>query len=298
MQIINLQIAPTAVNPVVNVSQYDVGRQFQLKLYDGSVAYNLPTGAVAAINGIKPDGKVFSYGDAVSVSGNTLTITTKEQMTVLSGTVCCEIRITKSGLDIGTLNFKLVVERSPINEGADISETDIPEIIELAKRQEENAEAWAVGERGGLPVPDTDETYHNNAKYYAEQAGGESVEAKEYALQAEAWAVGERESVPVPPTDETYQNNAKYYADEASDSANDAISSASAAATSEINAYDSEQAAKLSEQNAKASEQILEYYVDFVIPRFVIQNNRLYISDAAQGEFIVANNRLYIKNAS
>lgn len=34
------------------------------------------------------------------------------------------------------------------------------------------SEAWAVGQRGGVDVPSTDETYHNNAKYYAGQAQG------------------------------------------------------------------------------------------------------------------------------
>ena len=33
-----------------------------------------------------------------------------------------------------------------------------------------NAEAWAVGQRSGTDVPSTDETYHNNAKYWAGQA--------------------------------------------------------------------------------------------------------------------------------
>ena len=33
-----------------------------------------------------------------------------------------------------------------------------------------NAEAWAVGNRGGSAVPSTDPAYHNNSKYYAEQA--------------------------------------------------------------------------------------------------------------------------------
>lgn len=32
------------------------------------------------------------------------------------------------------------------------------------------AEAWAVGKRGGVDVPSTDETYHNNSKYWAENA--------------------------------------------------------------------------------------------------------------------------------
>ena len=53
MQSINLQIAPGSVNPVINVSQNDVGRQFQLKLYDGAAAYTLPTGTTASIEGIK-----------------------------------------------------------------------------------------------------------------------------------------------------------------------------------------------------------------------------------------------------
>ena len=30
---------------------------------------------------------------------------------------------------------------------------------------ESNAEAWAVGERHGVPVGSTDQTYHNNSKY-------------------------------------------------------------------------------------------------------------------------------------
>lgn len=39
-----------------------------------------------------------------------------------------------------------------------------------AATSESNAEAWAVGERGGLPVPSTDDTYENNSKYYCEQS--------------------------------------------------------------------------------------------------------------------------------
>lgn len=33
-----------------------------------------------------------------------------------------------------------------------------------------NSEAWAVGQRNGVPVTSADETYHNNAKYYAQVA--------------------------------------------------------------------------------------------------------------------------------
>lgn len=41
------------------------------------------------------------------------------------------------------------------------------EALELAV---ENAEAWAKGTRSGSAVPQGDDTYHNNSKYYSEQA--------------------------------------------------------------------------------------------------------------------------------
>lgn len=48
-----------------------------------------------------------------------------------------------------------------------------------AADSESNAEAWAVGERGGVPVTSGDDTYENNSKYYAELA-------KEYEESAAA----------------------------------------------------------------------------------------------------------------
>ena len=71
----------------------------------------------------------------------------------------------------------------------------------------EEAEAWAVGERSGVPVPSTDETYHNNSKYYSEFSDMR-------ALDAEDWAVGQRGGIDVPDTDECYHNNSKYYSDQ------------------------------------------------------------------------------------
>lgn len=47
---------------------------------------------------------------------------------------------------------------------------------------ENNAEAWAVGERGGVPVNSSDQTYHNNSKYYAERC----VNAEQAAVASEA----------------------------------------------------------------------------------------------------------------
>lgn len=91
-------------------------------------------------------------------------------------------------------------------------------------------------------------------------------------------------------------NAVQAIANDAADSASDAADSADAAEQYAYNASQSAGAAALSEQNAAASKNILEFYVNYVVPEFVIANNRLYLRDTATQNFIVANNRLYIQN--
>lgn len=304
MQELVLQSAPISVRPAVHVSQYDDGRTFKLLMYDGAGPYTPPAGTVPRIDGIKPDKHGFSYVDAVSMSGNIITVTTNIQMTCITGTVKCEIRFIKEDVNIGSLNFDMIVEESPINDDVDISETVLPAIFELATEQMLTAEAYAKGTRGGVPVTPDQEGYEDNSKYYknlaaaseadAEAAAQAAIEAaedvEENALKSEGYAIGTQNGTPVV-SGEYFENNSKYYSEQAAGSANEAEDSAD-------NASDSAAAALLSEQNAKASEDILRFYVEFIVPRFVIANNRLYISVPATGEFLVANNRLYIKNPS
>ena len=375
-QTMNLNLIPGQVKPRFNISQYDTGsRTLRFLLYNGSSAFNLTSAMSVQIQGIKPDKHGFSYNATKTTGSNVVTADLTEQMSIVAGDVECELVILQSSKRLGTLNFVLAVEKAPLNDETDISETEIPAIIELAERQLEecienrlDAEAWARGTKGGAAIPATDEQYHNNARYYAETAidyaeasqksaedsqdSAEDAEAwaigqrngsavpssdhtyhnnskyyaqesdrvgKEHAEDSEAWAVGERNGSAVPSSDETYHNNSKYYAEEADRVGGEHVKNAEAWAVGERDgvpvsstdetyennskyyaeeAADSQAAAKLSEQNAKASEDILNYYVTFVIPRFIIQNNRLYISNAAVGEFITVNNRLYIKNAS
>lgn len=113
-----------------------------------------------------------------------------------------------------------------------------------AAASEENAEAWAVGERDGEPVTSGDTTYNNNAKYYAGEASNSASNAstsetnaglsESAAAQseedAEAWAVGTRNGVPVTSGDAAYHNNAKYWADEASGTVNDMTGATSSTA--------------------------------------------------------------------
>lgn len=255
-QTLKLNLIPGGVLPRVNVSQYDAGsRTINATLYNGPSLFTIPTGATISVRGTKKDNTGFAYD--CTWSGSVVTFLVTEQMAVFPGEVVTELVISKSGQILGTSNFIIWVEEAALKSDIDISETELPAIIELAREQEANAAASA-------------EAAANSATASANSAIASAQSASDASDSATA----------------------------AAQSASDAADSASAAAESEDNASDSEQAAKLSEQNAKASEDILQYYVDFVIPRFQIANNRLYISDAATGEFIVANNRLYIKNAS
>lgn len=163
------------VRSYVNVSQYDVGSEINFALYNNSSAFTPPAGTTVRVEGRKPDGNGFSY--SASLSDNVVTVTVTDQMTVLSGEVLCELRLTKDSVDIGTANFILAVEEAPINSDIPISDTEIPAIIELARQEQYTAEAWAKGTRNGEPVSSSDPTYHNNSKYWANQAKKFIVEA-------------------------------------------------------------------------------------------------------------------------
>lgn len=246
MQTQNLQIVPKGVKPIIRASQSDVGRTFQLKLYDGAIEYTPPTGTTLRLDGIKPDKTAFSYTDNLTLSGSVITVTCKTQMTLIPGTVQCEIRMTKDSEDIGTINFDLMVEKSPINGTTDLSQTEVPALVTLARVEMEEAEAWAAGTKDGVPVGPDDPQYHNNAKYWSEQISGDGQEA-------EAWAVGTKSGVPVPSTDPQYHNNSKYYAQEAGSSATAAGTAATNASSSAQSASSSATAAGTSASNAAAA---------------------------------------------
>ena len=176
MQSINLNMIPGGVMPVINLTQWDEGRDFALKILNGSAAADL-SNATFLISGRKSDETAFCYSESdtvkgnyvISVTGNTVTIHNTLQMAAAAGEVIATLTIKKSAADISTLNFKIMVQEHPL-DGVDISETEIPAIIELAQDQVNEAEAWANGMRGDTPVTSADPQYHNNAKYWSDQA--------------------------------------------------------------------------------------------------------------------------------
>ena len=134
-----IDLIPSGDPLIVHVSQYDTtARTLSFDLYNGGVAFTMPAGATATINGTKPDGNAFMY--EMTTSGNAATIQLQQQMALVAGDTVCEIQITGSGGGkLGTANFILRVERAAIDEDAVISETDLPIFEELAETATEAA---------------------------------------------------------------------------------------------------------------------------------------------------------------
>lgn len=132
-QHIVLDMTP-GTKPIVNVSQYDTGaRTLVFHLRQNRQTFTPPDGCTAIIHGIKPDSTYFSY--TVEIDGDTVIADCTEQMTACVGFAECEVRLSNSEGHVGSANFLLNCEKSPM-EGAVISDTDIPLFEQLTARAE------------------------------------------------------------------------------------------------------------------------------------------------------------------
>lgn len=123
MEVINLNLIPTGALPVVHASQYDEGRTFRANLMDGSVVYTLDGTETLECDVKKPDGKIVTVA-VNNTSDSYVEIDTTLQMCACAGDSLAELHITKGAQEIGTLNFILAVERSPLEGGIE-SESEI-----------------------------------------------------------------------------------------------------------------------------------------------------------------------------
>ena len=246
-QKLDLNLIHGAVLPRVNVSQYDSGsRTLELAVYQNTTRFTLLATMSVFIQGTKPDNHGFQYAGTIDTVNNIVTFDVTEQMTAVFGDVVIELVILDDDDNrIATGNFIMAVEKAALSDTTIISDTELPLIEEAAELAQQisgivaeveqcasDAEAWAVGERDGVPVTVGDDTYQNNSKYYAGQAATSAASVGD----AEAYAVGTRGGVPVSSGDVAYHNNSKYYAGEASTSATNAGTSETNAGTSAQNA--------------------------------------------------------------
>lgn len=202
-----LNLIPNNVPVIVKASQYDKeSRTINFTLLNGDVEYTIPTGSTVTVQGTKPDKTGYQY--SCSFSSSVVSFDIQQQMTVISGKHQAEIRIVKDGDILGTANFVFDIEKAGLSDDTVISETELPLIEEVVdniedieiisdniadvqtvadniqdvstvadniadvQNAEENAlksEGYALGTQNGTPVT-SGEYYHNNSKYYMEQA--------------------------------------------------------------------------------------------------------------------------------
>lgn len=135
-----VDITPMKITlPVVEMSQYDLGREVIVHMKDGSDWFDL-TGYTAKLQGTKPSG--FGYTVNGVVDGHDITFASNYDMTSEAGFIPSEVRLTKDGVSLGSLNVILHVEKTPhdvsVTDGS--PETIVPEITELVERAETAAE--------------------------------------------------------------------------------------------------------------------------------------------------------------
>ena len=134
----NLNLIPDKVPVIVNCSQYDaLSRTIEMVIYDGSTVYEIPSGTTATVRGTKQDNTGFEY--PCTIDGSIVSFDIQNQMTIFAGKVPCEVRLSKDGGVIGTCNFLLNVEETPLDPDVTISETDLP-LLESAEQNAIRAE--------------------------------------------------------------------------------------------------------------------------------------------------------------
>lgn len=239
-EVVRLDITPNVIKQVVHVSQYDVGRILTFHVVSGQEYIIGGEGTTAKVVGTKPDKKGFEY-DATRMTQAVdpteyWVVETQEQMTCVEGDTQCELRLIKSGKNIGTVNFVLRVEGSALSDDVDISETVLPSYIDGAQRAAEAAAASAESAAGeaeaaaasaaaasesATAAAASAASIEGDVEAAAESAAASAASAAQSAASAatsqdaEAWAVGKRNGADVPSSDPTYNNNAKYYSEHA-----------------------------------------------------------------------------------
>lgn len=143
-QTINLNLIPQGVPPVVHVSQYDKGQEWNIYLFENGVLFTIPSGTTALMQGTKPDKRGFQYPATVDTTNNVVTFTLEQQMAAVGGNVKCELVLTNGDSQIATINFILDVEPAALSDDTVISDTELPLIEQAATEAAAQAAASAA----------------------------------------------------------------------------------------------------------------------------------------------------------
>ena len=190
---LSLNVSSASVPPTLHMTQGDSNsRSIVAALFSGASPFNIPSGSSVMVRFRKPDGTGGLYdatesGAPVVFSGNTVTAPVAAQMLSVPGVVVAQIEVYSATTEespayrLASFCFFVDVEKSAYPDDTIIS-SDYYNILsesiqqalqysQISQSSAKDAEAWAVGQRGGVDVPSTDPAYNNSAKYWAQNAG-------------------------------------------------------------------------------------------------------------------------------
>lgn len=189
---LSLNVSSASIPPTLHMTQGDSNsRSIVAALFSGASPFNIPSGSSVMVRFGKPDGTGGLYdatesGAPVVFAGNTVTAPVAAQMLSVPGVVVAQIELYSAATEeypayrLASFCFFVDVEKSAYPDDTIIS-SDYYNILsesiqqalqysQISQSSAKDAEAWAVGQRGGVDVPSTDPAYNNSAKYWAQNA--------------------------------------------------------------------------------------------------------------------------------
>lgn len=141
---LRIDVTPGGVPLVIHVSQYDAGlRQFNFTPYDKGVQMAKISGATVTMEATKPDGYAVQHPCTYNNDG-TITYVLQEQLAAVEGQVWSKLTWRNSSGDIlGAKAIIWAVDTAGIEDGAVVSESDLPLIEQAAEFASEYEEKVA-----------------------------------------------------------------------------------------------------------------------------------------------------------
>ena len=221
------------INSPIHIVQYDETLPtLAVSLYNNGQLFPLTDSMEVNIRLGKPD-KTFVYKSALGCNANRTVAYFEiiKQMTVISGEYYPVIEIVDGNKVACSSSIHIIVDRNPIQQDYVESTTEFVQLVE----------------------------YRDQAKHYAEQASGVSVDVSKYLNEAKAAANSASASASSSATSAssaaTSAANAHQSELNIAGAEESCLNSANAALESQNKAKESEDNAKISEDNAKASEE-------------------------------------------
>ena len=132
METIKLNLIPSGVNPTCHAKQYDEGRVIRFELFEGLTPYTLQSGDTVTLNLRKPDNTIIESSVTATQGNKYVDLVTTEQMCACVGYNLGAFKLANGGVEIGTLNFIMAIERDVLADGIP-SQSVIEDLDELVQ---------------------------------------------------------------------------------------------------------------------------------------------------------------------